>query len=86
MFARIRYYPGIPENFSDQGVGATLKEQPGFQAWYALIDKANNTRVTITFWDTEEHMSASGGKTVAQLGGALPEGSTTETFEVVDQA
>lgn len=48
----------------------TVRELPGFRGFYLLTDRDSGKLVTISIWDTKEHMQA--GEVVARGAGHAP--------------
>ena len=74
----------VPETFLP-----AAREQPGYQGFLLLADRANGQLIGITFWESEAAMQSSGGASgyyqqrMADFRGLLVGPPTTTTCDVV---
>jgi heme-degrading monooxygenase HmoA len=65
MHARVSFYEGGTEFDFDKGVRAfeealsSVQEMEGEQGATLLVDRKSGKAITITYWDTEEHLESS---------------------------
>jgi heme-degrading monooxygenase HmoA len=88
VIARVGYFEGFGLSGRDYVV-ETVREQPGFQGVYHLLDRSSNRALSVSFWDDED-AAASAQEAVGearQAGGhGGPGPDRTETYEVIRYA
>jgi hypothetical protein len=91
MFARVSRYRGSPDKL-DAGLrvaGQTLDDAKdvGYLGSYALVDRQSGNAMTVTIWDSREHLEASAASAdplrqqISDAFGAT-EPPTVEVYEV----
>jgi len=93
MFARIGTWHGTPDEVdrwiarARDHVKPSIRQDPGLEAAYWLVDRAGGKALIVTLWASEEAMQASErARAERQAGMTAATGGTvtTERYEVVD--
>jgi heme-degrading monooxygenase HmoA len=93
MYARIGTWQGASDDLdrwiarAREHVKPSIRQDPGLEAVYWLVDRAGGKGLIVTFWESEDAMHASEqARAQRQAGTSVATGATvtTERYEVVD--
>ena len=93
MFARIGTWQGTPDELdrwisrAREHVKPAIRQDPGLEAAYWLVDRVGGKGLIVTFWESEEAMQASElARARRQAGTSAATGATvtTDRYEIVD--